>query len=1327
MSSTNIKNKITTQKDTTKKRKNCPKGTRRNKQGDCVPNQKLVFEETKENIDLSGEKSVDLKTEYENANCQTIYSVENKTCNKFLLKKELLERKELETNPDDYSFLYPTLNDPYFNIKIAEKKEFQDTKYDGEIYTDIEKRAEYLSRAEFELAPHQAFVRNFLSFQTPYNSLLLYHGLGSGKTCSAIGVCEEMRDYLNQIGKPKKIIIVASPNVQENFRLQLFDERKLKLVDGLWNIRACTGNKLIKEINPMNMKGFDRKKVISMIQKIINGSYKFIGYIGFANWIKSEGNITGEYKNEKDRAAREANALKRIFNDSMIVIDEVHNIRIAEDNDKKIVAEQLMRLVQIADNMRLLLLSATPMYNSYKEIVWLLNLMNINDRRGVVEVDEIFDKNGAFLKNERGEETGKEMLIRKATGYVSFVRGDNPYTFPFRVYPSDFAPEHSFNYQFPNGKYAYPMGSTVSANRDERINILNLYLLEIGNYQAMGYKYIMDNIYKKRVSVMTDKGVINDIPTIDLMGSLNYSVMQLPLEALIIVYPMDNLEEVIDNKNATSAPISIVPKLSDEPEVEPVKYEPVTVPGKNSLYINANDLTGSAGLKRVMNFEDNADFEYNDMILRKYGRIFSKDEIGKYSSKIKNICDCVIQSEGVVLIFSQYIPGGLIPVALALEELGFTRFGENAKPFFKTPPTELLDSRTMKPKSAVKREDFIPARYAMITGDVKISPNNSFELKTITNEENKYGKNVKVVLISKAGSEGLDFKFLRQVHILEPWYNMNRNEQIIGRAVRNGSHIDLPFTKRNVQIYMYATMLENPQEESVDLYVYRGAEFKSIQIGRVSRVLKETAVDCVINHDQTNYSQDAMGIEVEQVLSDGTILPKFKVGDAPYSANCDYMENCDYLCGNGGKERKLNITEDSYNESFILMNSDKIIQKIKILMRERFFYKKNELIYYINTPKPFPLVQIYAALTTLVENRNEFIVDKYKRTGYLVNIGEYYLFQPSELNNEHSSVFERITPIDYKRASLQFELNPDVLKKKSKQRVYKKKTVEEMEEEGETKTFIKTRHVVRNYELVNDLKKLFDTAIEYARVGEKVERGDNDWYKHCGVVMKKMGDEKVSGELLLSLLIAHIVDTLMYHDKVELLNHLYSIETINEQTFEGRMKTYFDSKVIRTKRGVTGMILYDTTPKKERKTVYLNEENTWVPVQRLEDLELMEEAVRLYEPSQATFDELVGYIGLEKNNKYLIFKVKNTKNARNTGARCDESSKTSRIDILNKLAGFEKYTKENTKGIVQPELCALQEFLFRLKQRTYNETSSHQKAFLDFDGAVFYRFFGEKE
>ena len=104
---------------------------------------------------------------------------------------------------DDYKYLYPDLNDPLFNLKIAEKKEFNDTQYDGKIKI-INEEAEKLCNADFELSPHQQFVKNFLSFQTPYNSLLLYHGLGSGKTCSAIGVAEEMRDYIKQIGSKSK-------------------------------------------------------------------------------------------------------------------------------------------------------------------------------------------------------------------------------------------------------------------------------------------------------------------------------------------------------------------------------------------------------------------------------------------------------------------------------------------------------------------------------------------------------------------------------------------------------------------------------------------------------------------------------------------------------------------------------------------------------------------------------------------------------------------------------------------------------------------------------------------------------------------------------------------------------------------------------------------------------------------------------------------------------------------------------------------------------------------------------------------------------------------
>ena len=206
-------------------------------------------------------------------------------CNKFKLKKELQEYEYNNVTPDSNSFLYPTLNDRNFNIKIATKKEFNDTKYDGTIYADVKQQAEMLSTADFELSPHQAFVKNFMSFQTPYNSLLLYHGLGSGKTCSAIGVSEEMRDYLKQMNSLKRIIIVASENVQDNFRLQLLDEKKLKNENGVWNINNCIGNKLLREINPTNLKEFTTNK-IKIILNFKHFPYHFTHYILFFSIVR---------------------------------------------------------------------------------------------------------------------------------------------------------------------------------------------------------------------------------------------------------------------------------------------------------------------------------------------------------------------------------------------------------------------------------------------------------------------------------------------------------------------------------------------------------------------------------------------------------------------------------------------------------------------------------------------------------------------------------------------------------------------------------------------------------------------------------------------------------------------------------------------------------------------------------------------------------------------------------------------------------------------------------------------------------------------------------
>jgi hypothetical protein len=664
-------------------------------------------------------------------------------------------------------------------------------------------------------------------------------------------------------------------------------------------------------------------------------------------------------------------------------------------------------------------------------------------------------------------------------------------------------------------------------------------------------------------------------------------------------------------------------------------------------------------------------------------------------------------------------------MALALEEMGFTRYGKDVEPLFKTKPSDIVDARTMKPPK--NKKDFMPARYSMITGDPRLSPNNDFEVKGLTNDDkqngNIQGHKIKVVLISKAGSEGIDLKFIRQVHILEPWYNMNRLDQIIGRAVRNFSHKDLPFEKRNVQIFMYGTLLEDSEEEAADLYVYRVAEYKAIQIGRVSRILKETAVDCIINHDQTNFTQKKLNAnideEITQELSTGVVLNNFKIGDAPYSAACDYMATCDYTCKPTKKIDEANLNEDTYNENFIMTNSEKILQKIRMLMKENFFYKKDVLLNLIRTPKEYPYIQIFAALTHLIEDRNEIIIDKYDRTGYLINIDEYYLFQPSELRDKNLSIFDRSVPIDYKHSTVDFKLNQDIVKPV----VDMRNIVEQVEQVN-----------LNGKNIIDELKIQFEVAVEFTK-GPKVPRGDDDWYKHCGIVMKKLAKSEPLQELL-EFLVHHILELLTFKDKVDVMNYLYSLDKLRENSFEWFAKKYFEDLII-TEKKTRAIILYDFNV---RKTMILNKDNVWEVAEPEDENEIdsSKEGKKIINfniddyLNKSIPNGIIGFIGYKKNSKNYIFKTKDVFLPRDTGASCIEAGKSKTLAMLNKIVGSETYTKENTKiikdddgnviqeAVGENELCVLQEFTLR----KYNRVKKDDKFwFLTPDMAIHYKIY----
>jgi hypothetical protein len=1224
----------------------------------------------------------------------------SKEFNKLLLKKELLEREMTlhdigllrgegeggeggEVAAKAVNGLYPTLNDPNFNTKIALRKEFFDTKMDVDNTKNVEEEAEILCNAQIELAPNQQFVRNFLSVETPYNSLLLYHGLGTGKTCSAISVAEEMRDYMKQMGIMQQIIVIASPNVQENFRLQLFDERELREIEpGVWNIRACTGNKFIKEINPMNMKGLTRDKIIKQIQRLISSHYLFFGYNEFANYARTQASSIGisqddavieevrrkgassgatkakatatATKAKKNRSSAQSAEmetlaieslsvakLRKLFANTLIIIDEVHNIRITDDNRDKRVAKILYQIVQKVNNVRLLLLSGTPMYNSYKEIVWLINLMNLNDRRATIDIADVFDDRGNFRVDSDGREIGKDLLVRKATGYVSFVRGENPYTFPYRIYPREHSPEFSLLERLRGGGGGdgggYPRTQLNGRHIDQPIEHIDVYVTRVGDIQEAAYRFTISDmkamyIYKKSAMVRRKKAAaaaaavaaaegkgkgkgkkaaasvvpavidentvveVEDFPSFENMDTIGYAAVQKPLEALNIVYPHPSLIEYINNPN-------------DE-------FDITACIGKEGLrYVMSYEEVGNPSMR--LNFEYRPEFTRafklpsGETTTKASSRIFAPENIGRYSAKIKNITDKIMTSDGIILVYSQYIDGGVVPIALALEELGFTRYsvaGGNSS-LFRSKPTQNIDSITMLPprqhQLQYPNQPFRPARYSVITGDPTISPDNLYELKALTNENNTYGENVKVVIISVAGSEGLDFKNIRQVHILEPWYNMNLLEQIIGRAIRNCSHKRLPFSQRNVELYLYGSILTNPDIEAIDLYLYRLSEFKAVKIGAVSRVLRTSAVDCLLNVQHNTQTAAQLNQVVQQNLSSRKQI-SYQVGARPYSALCDYMERCEYVCrptfsngrpiqeqndlyglesdsddseGEGERGRRgaapgggdSDVRLDTFNEKFMSMNLDKIIHKIRDLYKDAFFYKKtgpNGIIAHVNAVRHYPIAQINLALTQMVSDPNEYVNDKYGRLGRLVNVKDYYLFQPIELTDKRISIYERSVPVPYKHTAIEYPLPENITEDylgilpasaAASTAVPNKKVVEKIlankpvaaaaaadADEPVDAPAEEAAAMAEADELVDPAEEtitmLMNTFETCKTVYEKPTKEQDEWYYYCGKVIDQISQTEefqTSREDLYELVIANLLEHLSFDESITLLNYLY--------------------------------------------------------------------------------------------------------------------------------------------------------------------------------------------
>ena len=252
--------------------------------------------------------------------------------------------------------------------------------------------------------------------------------------------------------------------------------------------------------------------------------------------------------------------------------------------------------------------------------------------------------------------------------------------------------------------------------------------------------------------------------------------------------------------------------------------------------------------------------------------------------------------------------------------------------------------------------------------------------------------------------------------------------------------------------------------------------------------------------------------------------------------------------------------------------------------------------------------------------------------------------------------------------------------------------------------------------LIDEMIVNLNVSKEFSKQPGKIVRGEDNWYKYSGIVMKRMAkDYPESKKYVIPFLVAHMMELLLFDEKLDVMNYLYSLESIKQDSFEWFAKDYFDGKSIITKN-FNVFIMYKLN---KRQIMVLNKENKWIEATPEDQREIAssKEAKDFLSFNASSYNNVVGFIGYEKKNRYMAFKTKDMNSKRDTGARCDEASKTKNMAKLNEIVGEEKFTNETLKAvkdkdgdIVQEavgnyELCVMEEFILRY----FNEIGEKEK------------------
>jgi hypothetical protein len=821
----------------------------------------------------------------------------------------------------------------------------------------------------FKLLPIQKIVRDFMQTEAPYRGILLYFGLGVGKTISAVAVSEAIHNK-------KGVMVFSKASLEPNFISGGPKKagQDMMIKENYWYF-TDSNNPTVEAL----------AKQLGVPIKVVNEN----GGLFIIDLDKHYSNYADMTPDQKRKLEKQIDATlhKRfqffhtdasnlmtkltpdMFDDKVIIMDEVHN-EINGMTKTQTAKYKLYEYFMNAKNAKFIFLTATPVINKPFETSRLFNIL-----RGYIPVLEYKLKAGLgdvvdFAKiksNLRINKNIDQIVINKINRVVKITK--NPDGYLTSNDPKHLGVEYCLDTKHPRHrmlmdvdqlkeycdkiirglgyKSTFRQYNETALPEDEKEFEQKFYNPDLNKIKK-------PEVYKKRIANLTSFYNYKDP---ELFPSVNFEkIVKCPMnEYQLGIYETVRHKEIQkDKKN------SMKRKGDDEQTFSSYRLDsrmacsfvfPEDMPNpydtgySADLYERQVEAKRASAKRRGIEFDeeeheldDDREKQLNKLIKqtllktikRKRRDYISLDNgsLLKHSPKYYAMITQMMESckKGKALVYSYFKKLiGLNIFALCLEATGqwqeFRIKKINKEWHLVTNNPELKENELEEPSSFKKslsksgksgksnalttktKQTKAKWNYVFFSGDQKgeekniipmifngkldALPNNCGPLKRqlLTYFGDKASKNIrgdviKCLMTTRSGAEGLDLHCIRSVHISEPYWQPVLIEQVIGRAVRTNSHIALPLSERNVDVFMYIAdipshLIQNIKNVDVrtdvakynegldkkgkvvtsDEALYITSARKKIIADQVLQMIQDTAFDCTLTYGKNKLQQ----------------------------------------------------------------------------------------------------------------------------------------------------------------------------------------------------------------------------------------------------------------------------------------------------------------------------------------------------------------------------------------------------------------------------------------------------------------------------------------